>query len=456
MHRAIVIAATLWLIASTIVFSIVSSPVYGADGYDGTGYPYSTIVTETGDYFVVIDVPSVFSAETDLCNDTASFWCAATQDGGNFTDSALWLYDATGALMTVNDDDPRANGQSWHSYISVELQAGVYRLRAGRFTCHDGSCLWPQDPFPVGGSYQLLTTTALLRDPNPPTVEPTAIPSILPTPEPTPEPTPDPTTTPEPTLEPTPEPSPTPDPTQTPEPPSPSPSVAPTPTPEPSMEPSPSPSPLPSPSPEPTPDPTPDPTASPEPTEEPTPSPEVTNEPTPDPTTTPEPTPEGTVEPTDSPEPAPSPDPTAVPSPEPTQPPLPDLGEVAAAVEEAVGAAAEAVSEAVGAAAEEVFEAVDAVADAAAEVVGEALAPIANLGNDISQEDKESARETVLPAIILTQIAQAASSAAAIARSSSAGPSGPTGGGSSGGGKGPKGPAARSVEAQLGRRKENA
>ena len=101
-------------------------------------------------------------------------------------------------------------------------------------------------------------------------------------------------------------------------------------------------------------------------------------------------------------------------------------------------------------------EAVDAVADAAAEVVGETLAPIANLGNDISQEDKESARETVVPAIILTQIAQAASSAAAIARSSSAGPSGPTGGGSSGGGKGSKGPAARSVEAQMGRRKENA
>jgi hypothetical protein len=118
-----------------------------------------------------------------------------------------------------------------------------------------------------------------------------------------------------------------------------------------------------------------------------------------------------------------------------------------------VGAAAEAVSEAVGAAAEAVSEAVDAVADAAAEVVGEALAPIANLGNDISQEDKESARETVLPAIILTQVAQAAASAAAIARSSGGGSSGPTGGG--GGGKGPNGPAARSIEAQPGRRKEN-
>ena len=32
--------------------------VHGADGYDGAEYPHSTLVTATGDYFVVIEQPS--------------------------------------------------------------------------------------------------------------------------------------------------------------------------------------------------------------------------------------------------------------------------------------------------------------------------------------------------------------------------------------------------------------
>ena len=384
-------AALLLLWVCFVPFAVV----HGADGYDGTEYPYETLVTETGDYFVVIEQPSTFTAETDLCDGTTNFWCAGTQDGGNFTDSVLWLYAADGSQITANDDDPRTNGQSYHSFISVQLEAGVYRLRAGRFTCHDGSCLWPQDPFPVGGSYQLLTTAALLRDPNPPEVNPTAIPSILPTPEPT--------------L--TPEPSPTPDPTQTPEEPSPSPSVAPTPTPEPSVTPTPEPSPsvepTPTPPPPPTLPPTPDPTQPP-PTVAPTQEP--TNEPPPNPTATPQPTPEGTVEPSPPASPPPTPDPTAVPPPEPTQPPLPNLEEVAAAVEEAVG------------------ESIAAIGGGIADI-----AAIGEIGKDLDATEKEEAQPMAV-AVISSQIASVAAAAANAARGGGSTPSGGNLGGGGGGG----------------------
>ena len=369
------LAALLLLWVCFVPFAVVR----GADGYDGTEYPHSTLVTQTGDYFVVIEQPSTFTAETDLCDNTTAFWCAAPQQGGNFTDSALWLYDANGGLLTSNDDDPRTNGQSYHSFITVQLEAGVYRLRAGRFTCRDGSCMWPQDPFPEGGSYQLLTTAALLLDPTPPTVVPTAIPSVLPTPEPTPTPTP----------EPTPEPTPT----QTPEEPSPSPSVAPTPTPEPSVEP--------------TPEPTPIPTAPPPsvaPTQEPT------NEPTPNPTATPEPTPEGTVEPSVPPSPSASPDPTPLPSPEPTQPPLPDLGEVAAAAVEAVG------------------ESVAAIGGGIADI-----AAIGEIGKDLDPVEKEEA-QPIAVAVVSSQIASVAAAAANAARTTGGTP--PSGGNLGGGGGG--------------------
>lgn len=381
-------AALLLAWACFVPFAVV----HGADGYDGTAYPHETLVTETGDYFVVIEVASTFTAETDLCNGTTDFWCAGTQDGGNFTDSVLWLYAADGSQITANDDDPRTNGQSYQSFISVQLEAGVYRLRAGRFSCHDGSCLWPQDPFPVGGSYQLLTTAALLRDPNPPVVNPSPIPSILPTPPPSPEP------------------SAPPGPTQTPEPTPPSPSVAPTPTPEPST------------TPPPTPEPTPEPTETPPPTPEPTPTPteppptvaptqEPTNEPPPNPTATPQPTPEGTVEPTAPASPPPSPDPTAVPPPEPTQSPLPD---VAAAVGQVATAAVEAVTESIA-----------AIGGGLADI-----AAIAEMGKDLDATEKEEAQPMAV-AVISSQIAGVA---AAASRGGGSTPSGGNLGGGGGGG----------------------
>ena len=395
------------LVAAAAVF-LPFATVYAADGYDGTQYPYTTLVTATGDYFVVIEVPATFTAETDLCDGTTAFWCANPEQGGNFTDSALWLYNSNGALLASNDDDPRTNGQSYQSYLSVTLEAGVYRLRAGRFTCRDGSCMWPQDPFPEGGHYQLLTTAALLLDPTPPQVIPTEIPSVLPSPEPTVEPSP--TLTPEPSVEP-----------------SPSPTEAPTPdpTPEPSLEPTeapPTPEPSPEPSPEPTPELTPEPT--PEPSEEPTNEP--TPDPTPEPSAEPSPTPAPSPEPEESPDP--SPDPSGVPNPEPESV-LPDLGEAAEAVAEAVGEAAAVVFEAAE-------EGVQAVADGLADI-----AAIGEIGKDLDTTEKEEAQPMAV-AVISSQIASVAAAAANAARTT--GGTHPTGGGTGGGGGGGEMKTARS------------
>ena len=217
--------------------------------------------------------------------------------------------------------------------------------------------------------------------------------------------------------------SPAPSPTPTPEP-------TPTPTPEPSVEPSPWPTeaPTPEPTPEPTPQPTPElsPEPSPEPTPEPTPeltpapSEEPTNEPTPDPTAEPSaepsPSPEPTEEPEDSPDP--SPDPTDVPDPEPESV-LPDLGEAAEAVAEAV----EAVFEVAG-------ESVQAVADGLGDI-----AAIGEIGKDLDATEKEEAQPMAV-AVISSQIASVTAAAANAARSTTGGSSGGGGGGGGGESKG--------------------
>ena len=188
-------------------------------------------VDHTMDFFVVVESETFFSAETDLCADTEEFWCVAPP----FTDSVLWLYDNQGNELTTNDDDPRKGGQSYNSYIGMTLPAGVYRLRAGRFICYDGSCLHPDAPFPTGGYYDLFASLPLILDPNPPVASPSAIPSELPTPTPTEEPTYEPTP---PTPEPTPEPTVTPEPTPPSPEPTATPSVEPSPTSSPSLIPS--------------------------------------------------------------------------------------------------------------------------------------------------------------------------------------------------------------------------
>jgi len=234
-------------------------------------------VDRTMDFFVVVETAVTFTARTELCDDPSILWCARPDQGGHFIDSALWLYAADGNLLAVSDDD----GVSWASRITMTLEAGTYRLRAGRFgPCDETGCMHPEAPFTVGAFYQLFTTLPLILDPEPPTASPEPIPSVLPTPEvsplpsvepsqevpsvePSPTPSSEPTPEPSPSIEPSPTPSvePSPSPTASPQP-SPAPSVAPTPTPTPES-PSPSPSVAPSPLPEPSTEPLPSPSSEP-------------------------------------------------------------------------------------------------------------------------------------------------------------------------------------------------
>jgi hypothetical protein len=332
----------------------------------------SRTVTETSDYFVVVTEPMLFTARTLLCDEPTVLWCARPEQGGHFLDSALWLYDATGLIIGVSDDD----GVSYASLININLEPGFYRLRAGRYgPCNSSGCMHPEEPFPTGGYYELLTNLPLVLDPTPPVASPPPIPSELPSEEPSVEPSLEPS--PEPSVEPTPEPSPS----ETP-----SPEPTPTPSQEPTYEPSPTIEPTPDPTPTPEPSPTPEPTPVPTPTVAPTPTP--TPVPTPEPSVEPSPTPVPSVEPT--PEPSPSPD---------------NIAEEAAAV---VGETIAAVSEAVGEA-----------AAAVAETVTEAVEAIANLGKDLSPVEKKKAAPVAI-AIIISQVASAAVAAASTAASAAA------------------------------------
>lgn len=471
--------AIIWLIVATLTYGLVVNPVAGSQ---------NNYVDRTQDFWITLPEQGELHLWTDLCDETNAGWCPGT------VDSMLWLYDSTGTLLAANDDSftEHTGGYSLASTIRINLPAGEYRVRAG-VCCGDPAA----DRF-YGNHYYMIsnfgaelapgTPSATWTPTPPPTPTPTPEPTPTPTPEPTPTPVPDPylnaptglmvtvytdgnvyltwnapeesgtdierygvfwttgdlagwaaassetnmgissnvfvitggvdqtytfwvradndtlsvyspnsgtvsvfvpapppptpSPTPEPTPTPTPEPTPTPTPTPTPEPPTPSPSVAPTPTPEPSVSPSPVPTP--------------------------TPTPEVTNEPTPDPTATPEPTPEPTATPTDSPSPSPDPSPVPTDTPGPIDP----------------GAAVEAVTEAVGEAVAAVGEAVSAAVDT-----------VANLGNDITEEEKEEARTVVGPAVIMTTIAQAAVSAAAAKSATNSG-GGFSGSGGDGGGKG--------------------
>lgn len=318
-------------------------------------------VTRTMDFFVTVTEPVMLQVATDLCPGTEDYWCPRPP----FQDSVLWVFDESGQVLAANDDDPRRNGQSWNSYIGIELQPGVYRLRAGRFgPCDSTGCLHPEQPFDEGCAYDLISNLPLLLDPEPPQLSPPPIPSELPTEAPT--------ITPNETE--TPQPSPI-DSAQ----PSPIDSASPEPSPTPSVEASPSPvepSPTPSPSPAP-PSPSPSPSAA-NPTPTPTEPPPTPTEPPPVPTDPP-------PSPTEAPPTPIAPPPTDAPPPD----PVAAIGEAAAAIADAVGAAAEA--------------------------VGEAAKFVGDLGKDLTPAGRKVARTTIIPAVVVTQIANAAVAAAGAA-----------------------------------------
>ena len=486
--KLIAILATFWLIAATFAYSVVASPAFGSQ---------NNYVNRTQDFWITLPEQGELHLWTDLCDETSSSWCPGTVDsmlwlydgnglllaanddsftehtggyslastirinlpagdyrvragvccgdptadrfGGNHyylisnfaaelapgTPSATWtptppptptptptpeptptpvpdpyLNAPTGLMVTVYTDGnvyltwnaPEASGTNIERYgvfwttrdlagwaaasseTNMGISSNVFAITGGTDQTYT---FWVRADNDTLGILSPISAAVSVFVPAPPP----------PTPSPTPEPTPTPTP------EPTPEPTPTP----TPEPPTPSPSVAPTPTPEPSIEPTPTPTP--------------------EPTPTPSPSPEVTNEPTPNPTATPEPSPEPTETPTESPAPSVGPSPVPTDAPGPIDP----------------GAAVEAVTEAIGEAAAAVSEAVGEAAAAVSEAVGAAVATVANLGNEITEEEREEARTVVGPAVIMTTIAQAAASAAAMRSGGGGG-----GGGFSGSGDGPK------------------
>lgn len=245
-------------------------------------------VSAPTDFEIVLVERGVLDARTVLCFEEQTAYC----DG--LVDSQLWLYASDGTLLASNDDSLGEYGWTLASHISIELEAGTYRLRAGR-CCGNPNAGWDIN----SRGYDLETNVDALP------------PIASPTPDPSPELSPEPS----PTVEPSPEPSPTPDP---------SPSMSPEASPSP-VEPSPTPSESPT-----LPPPSPSPSVAPSPTIVPTPPPTPT-EPPPSPT---EPPPSPT-----------EPPPSIEPTPPPTEAPPPDVAET---VGEAIAAVGEAVDAVIG------------------------------------------------------------------------------------------------------------
>ena len=320
----------------------------------GPGYPWQNTVTG-------------LTTDSSI-GETVSFgWAYWTTDGAYYDRAQMLLNESWVDLAIWNQGgyNPQQQSGSQEVYVTA---GGIFGFRIMSI---DSCC--------GAGFLQINNTTWVVGSP-------------APSPTPTPEPTP-----------PTPEPSVGP---------SPSPTEAPTPSPELSVEPTPTPQPTEAPAtPEPSPEPT-QPEQTPEPSEEPTNDPTPTATP-PDETAEPSPSPEPTEEPEDSPDP--SSDPTPVP-PDESESPLPDLGEAAEAVAEAV----EAVFEVAG-------ESVQAVADGLGDI-----AAIGEIGKDLDATEKEEAQPMAV-AVVSSQIASVAAAAANAARSTTGGSSG--GGGGGGGGE---------------------
>jgi hypothetical protein len=86
------------------------------------------IITGISDYWFEYDVPTQFEARTYMVD-------------GYGSDPQLWLYDEEGTLIISNDD--------WYglqSHISIEVQPGRYRLRAG-------TCCWQPDIWRGGNGW---------------------------------------------------------------------------------------------------------------------------------------------------------------------------------------------------------------------------------------------------------------------------------------------------------------
>ena len=97
-----------WALIPALVVSLVSifisSPLAKADSFTTTG---------ANDYYFTLEEPQLFTVR------------AYAQQYG--IDSMLWLYDSNNNILVANDDSQ----YGLDSYISINLDAGVYRLRTG-------------------------------------------------------------------------------------------------------------------------------------------------------------------------------------------------------------------------------------------------------------------------------------------------------------------------------------
>ena len=88
------------------------------------------IITQPTDIWFEYTEPTLFIAQT-------------YQSEGHASDPQLWIYNETGELLTTNDD---YNGLQ--SYISIQLEPGRYRLRAG-------TCCWQPDVWRGGSGWNV-------------------------------------------------------------------------------------------------------------------------------------------------------------------------------------------------------------------------------------------------------------------------------------------------------------
>lgn len=100
----------------------------------------NTIITEPTDFWFEYTQPTQFIAETFMVP-------------GHNSDPQLWLYNEQGSLLYTNDDS-----RGLQSYISIEVQPGRYRLRAG-------VCCGQPDVWRSGGGWNIDYELAFNGDP---------------------------------------------------------------------------------------------------------------------------------------------------------------------------------------------------------------------------------------------------------------------------------------------------
>ena len=115
----------------SIIRWLVFAPVAVLALFTSVAHATNPIITEPTDYWFEFAEPTVFIAETYMVEGVPS-------------DPQLWLYDADGVLLISNDD---YNGLQ--SYISLQIPAGSYRLRAG-------TCCWEPDVWRSGDGWNAL------------------------------------------------------------------------------------------------------------------------------------------------------------------------------------------------------------------------------------------------------------------------------------------------------------